>query len=224
MEITQEIIAALARAAGLKPTESNSPRFLPPDAEAASKILTEASRIGAPIHLAGGETNLPAPPDRIVLSSSENCQVRHLSRQDLTLEVGAGMTLKELNRHASSYDWQIPPSLGTIGGCLAAENDSPAKSELLPRIMGLVWIQPSGEILKLGGRTVKDVAGYRIFPLLFGSAGKLGMIWEVIVNLSAFYRDSTILPSVPSDESGNLRHQEWIENLLKSLDPARILG
>jgi glycolate oxidase len=49
--------------------------------------------------------------------------------------------------------------------------------------MGLEVVLPSGEVVMLGNKCVKDVAGYSMKDLFIGSEGTLGIITEVLLKL-----------------------------------------
>jgi glycolate oxidase len=50
-------------------------------------------------------------------------------------------------------------------------------------ILGLEAVLPSGEIVRTGGKTVKNVVGYDLTHLLVGSEGTLAIVTQVIVRL-----------------------------------------
>ena len=41
----------------------------------------------------------------------------------------------------------------------------------------------AGEVVRLGGKTTKDVAGYGLIPLIVGSQGTLALITEATLRL-----------------------------------------
>ncbi|NLO02279.1 MAG: FAD-binding oxidoreductase, partial [Bacteroidales bacterium] len=51
-------------------------------------------------------------------------------------------------------------------------------------ILGLEVVLPTGEIVQLGGKLVKDVVGYNIKQLIIGSEGTLGIVTKIIIKLS----------------------------------------
>jgi glycolate oxidase len=53
-------------------------------------------------------------------------------------------------------------------------------------VMGLEVVLPNGELLKVGGKTVKDVAGYNLKDVFVGSEGTLGIITKAILKLIPF--------------------------------------
>ena len=50
-------------------------------------------------------------------------------------------------------------------------------------VMGLEVVLPDGEIMWMGNKCVKDVAGYSLKDLFIGSEGTLGIITEVTLRL-----------------------------------------
>ena len=50
-------------------------------------------------------------------------------------------------------------------------------------VMGLELVTPTGEIVQLGGRLVKDVTGYNLKQLVVGSEGTLGIVTKIILKL-----------------------------------------
>ena len=50
-------------------------------------------------------------------------------------------------------------------------------------VCGLEAVLPSGEIVNLGGKLVKDVTGYNLVQLLVGSEGTLAIVTKIILRL-----------------------------------------
>lgn len=51
--------------------------------------------------------------------------------------------------------------------------------------MALRAVLPSGEVIRAGKRTIKDVAGYNVAGILIASEGTLAVITEITVKLIA---------------------------------------
>jgi glycolate oxidase FAD binding subunit len=112
---------------------------------------------------------------------------------DLTLTVRAGTTLGELERITREHDQWLPldpfgSNDGTIGATIATASGGPlATSFGLPRdlLLGLEFVNGRGEVVRAGGKVVKNVAGFDLSRLLAGSWGTLGVITEVTLRLYA---------------------------------------
>jgi glycolate oxidase FAD binding subunit len=112
---------------------------------------------------------------------------------DLTLTMRAGTTLADIERITGEHDQWLPldpfgSDNGTIGATVATASSGPlATSFGLPRdlLLGLEFVTGRGEIVRAGGRVVKNVAGFDLSRLLTGSWGTLGVITEVTVRLYA---------------------------------------
>jgi glycolate oxidase len=50
-------------------------------------------------------------------------------------------------------------------------------------VLGLEAVLPTGEIIRLGGKRVKDVTGYNLIPLLVGSEGTLAIVTKIILKI-----------------------------------------
>ena len=74
----------------------------------------------------------------------------------------------------------------TIGGILAGNSSGPRRLLYgLPRdiLLGIRFVTPDGEIVGVGGKTVKNVSGYDISKLMIGSMGTLGILCEMTLRL-----------------------------------------
>ena len=81
-----------------------------------------------------------------------------------------------------------PPlsSRATMGGIVAANSTGPMRMRYRPLrdlILGIRFISPTGEIIGMGGKTVKNVSGYDVSKLMIGSQGCLGVVGEMTLRL-----------------------------------------
>jgi FAD/FMN-containing dehydrogenase len=81
-----------------------------------------------------------------------------------------------------------PPFSGkaTMGGIVATNSNGPRRLLYgLPRdlLLGVRFVTPKGEIIGVGGKTVKNVSGYDISKLMIGSMGSLGILCEMTLRL-----------------------------------------
>ena len=112
---------------------------------------------------------------------------------DLTLTVRAGTTLSEIEKVTREHDQWLPldpygSSEGTIGATLATASAGPLSSNFgLPRdlVLGIEFVTGRGEIVRGGGKVVKNVAGFDLSRLLVGLWGTIGVITEATLRLYA---------------------------------------
>ncbi len=96
---------------------------------------------------------------------------------DLTASEGQWLTL---DPHGSPH--------GTIGATVATASWGPLASEFgTPRdhVLGCEFVTGAGDVVRGGGRVVKNVAGFDLVRLVIGAWGTLGAITEVTVRLRA---------------------------------------
>ena len=75
-----------------------------------------------------------------------------------------------------------PGGTHTVGGLIATNSLGPLRlgcGDWRLFILGMRWIDAAGRIIKGGGRTMKNVAGYNTPRMMIGSCGSLGAIAEV---------------------------------------------
>ena len=74
-------------------------------------------------------------------------------------------------------------------------------------VLGLEVVLADGRALRLGGRTIKDVAGYDLKRLFTGSEGTLGVITEVRLRLRPPPpAPTTMVATFPDAGRGGPRH------------------
>lgn len=113
------------------------------------------------------------------------------SPADLTVRVQSGVLLSALDaevRRSGQWFPIDPPGGGhvTVGGTVAMGLTGPLAAgtgRLRDHLLGATLVSGRGERLPLGGRVVKNVAGFDVLRLLSGSRGRLGFITEVTLRL-----------------------------------------
>ncbi len=155
----------------------------------ANKHLIPVTPRGAGSGLSGGA--IPTFGG-ILLSVEKMNKVLEIDYDNMMIVVEPGLVTNEINglvEDKGLFFAGYPMSLLTcyIGGNIA-ENAGGGKAIKYgvtgQYIMGLEVVTPTGEIVELGGKNVKDVTGYDIKKLMIGSEGTLGVITKAIIKLS----------------------------------------
>ncbi len=134
----------------------------------------------------------------VVLVATRNLrQVHHYSSEDLTLTIGAGLTLGALDDLARPTGQHLPfdppfRRAATLGGAIACNAVGPRSLLHGPighSMTGASMVLADGTLVKSGARTVKNVAGYDLHKMFIGSHGSLGLLTRVSLRLKALPED-----------------------------------
>jgi glycolate oxidase subunit GlcD len=148
------------------------------------------------------------PPQLILCMRRLNRIVEH-EPADLIAITEAGVTLKDFNETLGAKGQWVPldpPDDGsaTIGGVVATGLGGAQQFGYgAPRrhVIGMKVVRADGSLIKVGGRVVKNVAGYDLCKLFTGSYGSLGVIVEVNFKLRPLpFATSTLMVSGSRDD------------------------
>ena len=127
---------------------------------------------------------------------------------DLTLTALAGTTLAEIAAATAAHGQWLPldpfgDPRGTLGATLATASAGPLGGSIgLPRdvTVGLTFVTGDGEVVRGGGKVVKNVAGFDLVRMTIGAWGTLGVIAEATVRLRARPEvDETVAIALPDE-------------------------
>ena len=148
---------------------------------------TRVVPIGTGRHTEGNEPS----GDFLLLSTSRMASVQIYEPGDLTLTAEAGLGISALSKvTAENRQWlpfdPVDFPRRSLGGLGAAGQTGPlwtGYGELKNHILGMTVVCGDGRFLKLGGRVVKNVAGFDILRPVVGSRGALAVITSLTVRL-----------------------------------------
>jgi len=186
----------------------------PESAAEIAEIVRLANRERIPVTPRGAGSGLSggAVPvyGGILLSLERMNQILEIDRENMVAVVQPGVVTNEINELIAEYGLfyaGYPMSQETcfVGGNIAenAGGGRAIKYGVTGRyVLGLEVVLPTGEIVRLGGKRVKDVTGYDLIHLLVGSEGTLGIFTEVTLKLVPLPAARMVLlipfPDVPS--------------------------
>ena len=131
------------------------------------------------------------PPDLLLDTTGLNGVLTH-NPADLTASVRAGTTLAQLQQElAGAGQWlALDPATeavgATVGGLLAAGDSGPSRLRyggLRDLVIGVTLVLADGTVARSGGHVIKNVAGYDLAKLVYGSLGSLAVVAEVVLRL-----------------------------------------
>ena len=127
----------------------------------------------------------------IVLTAARLRGVEIYEPADLTLTAGAGTPLTELAGVAGAHRQWLPfdpmdaPNR-TLGGIAAAGVTGPlwaGYGRVRNHVLGMTVVCGDGRTLRLGGRVVKNVAGFDLIKPMVGSRGRLAVVTSLTLRL-----------------------------------------
>ena len=189
--------ALLTFATDATPLERGRPDVVvfPATTAEVAAIIRIANERRIPVIPRGSGTNLSAGtvPHRggIVLVLTRMNRLKEVDAGDLVAVCEPGVRTIELAQAAAARGMLFPPDPGshttaTIGGNVAeCSGGLRALKYGVTRdyVLGVEAVLGSGEVIRSGGRLVKDVAGYDLRRLLCGSEGTLAVMTELTLRL-----------------------------------------
>ena len=167
----------------------------PATASEISEIMKLANRCRVPVTPRGGGTGLScgAVPvyGGIVLSLERMNRILEIDQENMVAVVEPGVVTSEISKAVQAlglFYAGYPMSFEScfIGGNLA-ENAGGGRAIKYGvtghHVLGLEVVLPTGEIVAMGGKRLKDVTGYDLIHLLVGSEGTLGIFTKIILRL-----------------------------------------
>ncbi len=172
----------------------------PVSEDAAARIIHTAAAVGAPLVLRGGGTRSLARNDEghEILSSARLSGIVSYNPAEMTMTAKSGTPLADIlaalaeKRQMLAFEpLDLRPVLGTtgnptIGGVFATNASGPRRfvaGAARDSLLGVRFVNGSGDIIKAGGRVMKNVTGLDLAKVLAGSRGSLAFVTEVTFRL-----------------------------------------
>ena len=162
--------------------------------EEVSKVMKHAYENKIPVVARGSGTGLVGASvpihGGIMINMTKMNKIKEIDENNLTLTVEPGVMLMEISKYVEDRDFFYPPDPGEKTATIAGNINTNAGGVRAVKygvtrdyVRGLEVVLPNGEILKVGGKVVKNSSGYSIKDLLCGSEGTLGVVTEATLKL-----------------------------------------
>ncbi|WP_377293027.1 FAD-binding protein [Rhizobium sp. SG2393] len=177
------------------------PDMLNPTSEAeAAEMIRAAAADGRALAIRGGGTRSMrvAGEGATILSTSGLTGITAYEPAEMTMTARAGTPLAEIEAALAAHRQMLAfephdlrPVLGTageptIGGVFATNASGPRRfvaGAARDSLLGVRFVNGSGEAVKSGGRVMKNVTGLDLVKLMAGSRGTLALMSEVTFRL-----------------------------------------
>ena len=171
------------------------PWFFPKTTEEVSLLMDWANRFGIPVTPRGAGSGLAGaaiPVEGAVVCSFEKMnRIIDIDTENLMVTVEPGVVTNALDKVLEPLGlffagYPMSEDICFIGGN-AAENAGGGRAVKYgvtgTYILGAEIVTPTGKIMNLGGKRLKDVSGYNLLPLFVGSEGTLGLFTKIILRV-----------------------------------------
>jgi glycolate oxidase len=167
----------------------------PHTAEQVQTVVRWCARHGVPVVARGAGTGLSgganAVDGGVVVALDRMRQVKEINALERLAVVEPGVVNDDLRAACAEHGLWYPPDpasspWSTIGGNVATNAGGLCCVKYgvtRDYVLGMQVVTGTGELVRLGRRTAKGVAGYDLTALMVGSEGTLGIITEVTVRL-----------------------------------------
>ena len=154
--------------------------------------LANARKI--PVVARGGGTSLTGGSvpilGGIVISFEKMNKIVELDEENLMVTVEPGIFIMDLHAEMESKGFLYPPDPGQKSSCLGGNVNTNAGGMkgikygvTRDYVEALEVVLPSGDVVHLGRKTVKNSTGYALKDLIIGSEGTLGIVTQITLSL-----------------------------------------
>ncbi len=176
---------AVIPAAVVRPTETRQ----------VAELMRWANETGVPVTPRGGGSGLAGAaiplPGGVVCSFEKMNRILDIDTENMMVVVEPGVITNDLDRALEPHGlffagYPMSEDICFIGGNVA-ENAGGGRAVKYGTtgtwVTGAEIVTPTGDLLRLGGKRLKDVTGYNLLHLMIGSEGTLGLFTELTIRV-----------------------------------------
>jgi len=184
---------------------------VPSSTEEISGIMRLANRERIPVTPRGAGTSIcggsVAKEGGLIMAFHRMNKIIEIDPENRCAVAQPGVVNADFQKEVARYGLMYPPDpaslfVSTLGGNVALNAGGPRGVKYgvtRDYLLGLEVVLPTGDVIRTGGKTLKNVTGYDLTRLICGSEGTLGIITEIIVKLVPMPPAKVTLQAIFSD-------------------------
>jgi len=185
--------------------------IVPGNRDEIAQIMRVANREKINIIPRGAGTNIcgssVAREGGIIITFHRLNRILEIEPENMCAVVQPGVVNADLQKAVAGYGLMYPPDpasmfVSTIGGNVALNAGGPRGVKYgvtRDYLLGLEVVLPSGDVIRTGGKALKNVSGYDLTRLMCGSEGTLGILTEITLRLVPSAPAKATLQAIYSD-------------------------
>lgn len=185
---------------------------LPPSYEEEVFIqkIVQRRKAQLPCLVTGMKSKLKSQAENTLSTLSLN-KIIEIDKQNYVVTAQAGVSLKNLIRtlEKEKVYCALPDEEGSLGGAYC----SGCFPHFYSHVLGVEAILPNGDLVRYGGKLMKNAAGYNLCRLFAGSQGTLGLVTRITFKIFAHP-----VPVIKKSFSKPKANYLW-SKIKKELDP-----
>jgi glycolate oxidase len=168
---------------------------IPRSVEDVSSVLKLANEENFAVVARGSGSGLSGgsipPENSIVLLMNQWNRILEIDEKNLAAWVEPGVITGQFHEAVEARGLFYPPDPGSAAICTLGGNVAENAGGLRGLkygvtknyVLGMQLVLPTGQVMTVGGKSVKDVAGYNLKDFLVGSEGTLGVFTKILLKL-----------------------------------------
>lgn len=156
-----------------------------------SSVVKLANETNVKISVAGQVADTQGLEGGIALIMNRMNRIVEMDHENLVAVVEPGMTHQEFLKQVGEAGLYFPPEpyavdTSSIGGCFAIGDSDSKTFKYGPTrtfLLGFDMVQPTGEIMEIGNKCIKNVSGLDFIHFAVGGQGTFGIFTKLLVKL-----------------------------------------